>query len=105
MNVNNMAVKLTTVKNKFGLDDLDLTILGRLQLIWNKGWKVTDEVTVMEIIKQVCVDIASPASLHHRISALANADLIKLTTNKKDARVKHVREGVNFKKLEKSLGA
>lgn len=88
---------LTTLKKKFGLDGIDIVMLGRFQICWNFG----NEVKIMNVVKELCADVASPASLHNRISVLAKGKFIKIVVDKKDTRVKHIQEGINFKKLER----
>ena len=99
MKIVETAERLTAIKNKFGLEGIDIVILGRLQVCWNFG----DETKIMNVIKKLCADVASPASLHHRLTALTDAKFLKIVTDKKDTRVKHIQEGINFKKLEKEL--
>lgn len=78
-----------------GLDAIDIAIL----------YKVESEENVMvKNIMEQC-DVASPATLHTRLTKkLVKAKLLKLEQCKEDGRTKYVVKGAKFNKLEEALG-
>ena len=90
-----MLVKIVkAIKEKFELDETDLRILTIVGLAdeENRELHVTD-ITRMH-------DIASPATLHDRITKdLVERHMIIITPSTEDARMKTVKPGKKFKTL------
>jgi hypothetical protein len=81
---------------EIGLDDIDIAILYHVDN--------NEEVTVGDILLD-CGDVASPATLHSRLSKkLIKAKLLQLKASKEDGRNKFVVKGVKFDAMESKLG-
>lgn len=79
-----------------GLDDIDIAILYHVDN--------NEEVTVGDILVD-CGDVASPATLHSRLSKkLIKAKLLQLKASKDDGRTKYVVKGIKFDAMESKLG-
>lgn len=79
-----------------GLDDIDIAILYHVDN--------NEEVTVGDILVD-CGDVASPATLHTRLSKkLIKAKLLQLKASKDDGRNKYVVKGSKFDAMESKLG-
>lgn len=79
-----------------GLDDIDIAILYQVDN--------NEEIIVSDILLK-CADVASPATLHSRLSKkLINAKLLQLKASKTDGRTKYVVKGSKFEAMESKLG-
>lgn len=79
-----------------GLDDIDIAILYHVES--------NAEVTVGDIIED-CANVASPATLHGRLSKkLIKSKLLQLKASKTDGRTKYVVKGSKFDAMESKLG-
>lgn len=79
-----------------GLDDIDIAILYHVES--------NEDVTVGDILLD-CADVASPATLHSRLSKkLIKAKLLQLKASKDDGRTKYVVKGCKFDAMESKLG-
>lgn len=80
-----------------GLDDLDIAIIYHVN--------VGTYTTVGEILLD-CKDIASPATIHGRLTKkLVKAKILKLAQAQNDGRTKYVELGSKFENLAELLGS
>jgi hypothetical protein len=89
---------LDTIETKFSLDVMDLRIIAAAQEYWaaDKEVRVTDLVRVFSI--------ASPATMHYRISKdLVRMDIFKLRANPEDMREKLIEKGKKYEELNKFM--
>jgi hypothetical protein len=89
-----MVNVLNNIETKFSLDVMDLRILAEAQHYWSeeKDLRVTDLVRVFSI--------ASPATMHYRISKdLVRIGMLKLRSNPDDMREKLVEKGKRYGEL------
>jgi hypothetical protein len=89
-----MVDVLDNIEAKFNLDVIDLRILAAAQSYWSeeKELRVTDLVRVFSI--------ASPATMHYRISKdLVRIGMLKLRSNPDDMREKLVEKGRRYGEL------
>lgn len=100
-NIDRLATIVDSVKGQFGLDDIDIQILGLMAEKWQQG----KDVRVTDMTLKFAKDLASPANVHYRLTKdLVDLKLIKLETSEEDARVKHILKGARFKALEEYVG-
>ena len=92
MKVEKRGNTLNMVHAKFGIDSIDLMLLGV-----GMNERVTN-------VLEDCKHLGSPANLHSRLTKkLVKKKLVKLTPCDSDARVKYVTEGARLKDLEEIL--
>lgn len=92
MKVEKIGNTLSMVHAKFGIDSIDLMLLGN---------GLNERVTNVLLD---CKHLGSPANLHARLTKkLVKKKLVKLTPCETDARVKYVTEGAKLKELEEIL--
>lgn len=92
MKVEKISNTLGLVHAKFGIDSIDLMLL---------GIGLNERVTN---VLEDCRHLGSPANLHSRLTKkLVKKKLVKLTPSDTDARVKYVTEGAKLKELEEIL--
>lgn len=99
--IERLANKLIQVKDKYGLDELDVQMLGLLSYKWGKG----EDVRVTDLTLKYGKMFASPANIHYRVTKdLVDRKMVRLKVSTEDARVKFVVKGKAFDALEKFLG-
>ena len=92
MKVEKIGNTLSMVHAKFGIDSIDLMLLGV-----GMNERVTN-------VLEDCKHLGSLANLHSRLTKkLVKKKLVKLTSCTADARVKYVTEGARLKELEALL--
>lgn len=98
--IEQLANKLTKLKDKYGLDEVDVQMLGLLSYKWKKN----EDVRVTDLTLKYGKMIASPANIHYRITKdLVDRKMIRLKVSQEDARVKFVVKGKAFDGMEKFL--
>jgi hypothetical protein len=79
-----------------GLDDLDIAIIYHVN--------VGAYTTVGDIVLE-CGDVASPATIHTRLTKkLVKAKILQLVHSEEDGRTKYVELGSKFEKLSELIG-
>ena len=95
--IEKLASKITRLKEHYGLDEVDIQMLGLLSAKWAKN----EDVRVTDLTLKYGKMIASPASIHYRITKdLVDRKMLKLKPSPDDARVKFVVSGKAFDSLE-----
>lgn len=90
------------VKAKFGLDEIDMQILGVLIEKWAQG----KQPRVTDVTIHWGKDIAAPASIHWRLNKdMVNQRFVQLVASTEDARVKFVVPGPRMATLQKFIAA
>lgn len=92
MKVEKIGNILGMVHAKFGIDNIDLMLLGL-----GMNGRVTN-------VLEDCKHLGSMANLHSRLTKkLVKKKLVKLQSSEEDGRVKYVVEGSRLKELEEIL--
>lgn len=95
--IEKLARKNLALKEHFGLDEVDIQMLGILSEKWGKD----EEVRVTDLTLKYGKTVASPANIHYRITKdLVERKMVRLKGSEEDARVKFVLKGKLFDSLE-----
>jgi DNA-binding MarR family transcriptional regulator len=98
--IEKLANKNLRLKEHYGLDEVDIQMLGILSQKWGKN----EDVRVTDLTLKYGKTVASPANIHYRITKdLVDRKMVKLEPSPEDARVKFVIKGKAFDTLEKFI--
>ena len=97
MKIEKLADLLTGVNKSFGMDDIDIKIIGHIEL----QRKLGNKVTIMEFVDNF--KESSPASTHRRIRKLCSKKLLDKTYQENNSRTKYLITGKKFSDLHSHL--
>lgn len=90
------------LRDKFGLDEIDLQILAVLMEKWAEG----NPVRVTDVTIRWGKNIAAPASIHWRLNKdMVNQRYVRLVVSTEDARVKFVIPGRRLEAVQVEVAA
>lgn len=99
MKLEHLTAILSFLESEYELDVIDLHLLAAMQMHWDKK----EPIRMTDLIRNY--NIASPATIHYRVSQeLVAKKMIKFKENPDDRRERLIVEGPDFKDLVKFLG-
>jgi len=97
MKVDRVADLLTSVNKTFGIDDVDLIIIGSVE----RERKTGNKLTIMNFVDNF--RRTSPANTHRRIKKLCTKKLLEKVGSEDSGRVKFLATGKRFTELHAHL--
>jgi hypothetical protein len=97
MKIDRVADLLTSVNKTFGIDDVDLIIIGQVE----RERKAGNKITIMGFVDNF--NRTSPASTHRRIKSLCAKKLLEKVDSEDSGRVKFLATGKKFTDLHAHL--
>jgi hypothetical protein len=97
MKIDRVADLLTSVNKTFGIDDVDLIILGQVE----RERKAGNKITIMNFVDNF--RRTSPANTHRRIKSLCEKKLLDKIVSEDSGRTKFLATGKKFTDLHAHL--
>lgn len=98
MRIEKLANALHNLRSSFGLDGIDMMLLGDMAALK----KFEKEVTIMKIVDTSTA--ASPATIHARIKRLCDEGILVKTEHETNMRYKLLKQGPKYIEVVKLLG-